>query len=177
MSPATRRVLLPLSAAALLAGLAACTSKLHDTGYVGTWTHGNEQVRSTVAIVRSGEGYLFRWGKESADGRLKVRCDWQGGCEEFVDGEKVTTYQFRSWLDEASGLLRVECHSRGAKADAIEQHYVDQLMVDKDGMRLVARTIERQGQVFEGKTGSVYTYTKVSDGVVDPPAGSAVAGG
>ena len=95
-----------------LAVAVGCGPHISDTGYAGTWSHRGLSGESTLAIAKRGDAYLFRWGRTSDDGRLQVRCDWDGACEELYDGEMVGTYQFRTWVEEESGRLRVECRGR-----------------------------------------------------------------
>ena len=149
----------------------ACGPRVSDTGYVGSWIREGIGVVTTISIVGQGDVYRFRWGRESDDGRVHVRCNWEGECTEMIDGETAATYQMRSWVDEESGLLRVECRGRrgtGTERE-VDVHYVDELLVRRDGMRLVSRVIASNGVVFEGKGHGKRVFEKLSDAVVDPP--------
>ena len=154
--------------------VAACGPGVSDTGYTGNWSRQGLGLVTTVSIVRQGDGYLFRWGRESDDRRLQVRCDWAGECEEKIDGQTSARYHMRSWVDEESGLLRVE--GRGLRWEGSEHeeevHYVDELRVRRDGMLLVSRTIARDGVELEGRGHGRRIFEKTSDTVVDPPPGS-----
>jgi hypothetical protein len=149
----------------------ACGPQISDTGYTGTWSKKGSNTQTTVAIVRDGEGYLFRWGRDSVDGRLKVRCDWEGNCEETFDGASTGRYKMRTWINEENGRLRVEC--RGTQLDhagnTVELHYVDELLVRANGMRLVSRLVERDGTELEGRGHGRRVFDKISDTVIDPP--------
>ncbi len=153
---------------ALLAGCDAPV-RVSDTGYVGTWTRGNDRVSSTIAIYHDGERYRFRWFVHSKDGKWSVRCDWDGQCEEFVDGEKTSVYTFRTWTEETTGHLMVECTGRVWKPREVEIHYVDELVLADEGRTLWSYTLERGGQRFEGDARPRRQFRKVSDAVANPP--------
>ena len=156
----------------------ACGPSISNTGYTGTWSSQGLNTETTIAIVNVKGKYLFRWGLESPDGTLKVRCDWGGDCVETFDGEQMATYRMRTWVDEASGLLRVEC--RGKRNDPnlgeIDVHYLDELIVRKKGTHLVSLARGRDGELFEGRGHGRRDYDKISDSVVDPPPGRGAGG-
>ena len=131
----------------------ACGPSISDTGYTGTWSRQGTNLETTIAIVNVDGEYLFRWGRESPDGRVLVRCDWDGRCEKSFDGEITGTYQLRTRVDEESGLLRVEC--RGRRNDPnlgeIEVQYIDELITREQGTRLISRVRGRDGEIFEGR--------------------------
>jgi hypothetical protein len=158
-------------ALALLVGSMACGAhpRVSDTGYVGTWQRGDERARSTIAIVKQGSRYLFRWSQTSADNRWSVRCGWEGKCEEVIDGEKVADYNFRTWIDETTGRLVVECSGRVIKPKDMIVHDVDHLEVEPGGTSLGCHTVERNGQHFAVDGGPARWFKKISDSVVDPP--------
>lgn len=153
---------------------AACGPSVSDTGYTGTWTKPGLGIMTTISIVRHGDGFLFRWGRESEDGRVQVRCDWQGACEEIIDGEVLATYRMRTWVDEESGHLRVECRGlrHQGSDEATQVHYVDELIVRRDGTRLISRMIANDGVEFERKGQGRRVFEKYSDSVIDPPPAS-----
>ena len=151
-------------------GGCAKTPVVSDTGYSGTWERGTEVVKSRLAIVELGGAYHVRWTRLSADGRWKTLCDWNGRCEEFVDDEKTSDYTFKAWVDPDSQLLRVECTGFVQKPNEAHFHWIDELLVKDDGRRLVARTLEEQGRVYEG-TKPKRNFKKVSNDVEDPPPG------
>ena len=133
-----------LALACLALATSACgglSDVVSDTGYQGTWQRGNERVQSTVSIVEVDGKHLFRWEKTSEDGRVKVRCGWQGPCEEFVDGEKVSDFTIRPWIDEETQRLRVECNGTTHSPEVVI-HYVDELVVMNNGLTLRSHTIE-----------------------------------
>jgi len=152
-----------------LLALAGCEPQISNTGYTGTWSRDELNGSSIVAIVARGDSYLFRWGRQSDDGRLRVRCDWDGNCEEHYDGEQVAGYHFRSWIEEATGHLRVECRGEIFGESAEEVHYIDELVVRDEGLRLVSRNIEDRGKRFPPKQRGKRSFAKLSDAVVDPP--------
>ena len=174
MRAAPRAWLRPLLVLGLALALGACEREptISDTGYVGTWSKGTERSRSTISIRRKGDAYQFRWGASSADGNWKVRCDWSGRCEEFVDGEKTSDYRFRTWVDPRTNLLMVECRGKVFKPNQLDVHYVDQLEVEPGGRVLWSYTLERGGQRFDGDARPRRFFEKVSDEVVDDPSGS-----
>jgi hypothetical protein len=142
-----------------------------DTGYQGTWQRGNERVTSTIAIVNVDGDYRFRWSVTSADGKRKVKCSWEGLCEEFVEGEKASDYTFRTWTDEESGHLRVECNGNVYRPTPAEVHYIEELIVGKKGLALRSYTIEDMDGTYEVRKGPRRKFTKVSDHVAEPPEG------
>jgi hypothetical protein len=168
MSP-LRSLALGLLGCALV--LTACGPRISDTGYTGTWSREGSDVVTTISIANVDGEYLFRWGRETLDGVVQVRCDWDGLCEENVDGEPVATYQMHAWIDDESGLLRVECRGRRIDREGgeVEVHYLDELVVRNDGKRLVSRVRGRNGEIFEGLGHGRRVFEKISDSVVDPP--------
>jgi len=128
-------------------------------------------VQSTISIVKKDGEYLFRWGLKSTDATWKVRCGWDGMCQEFVDGEKTSEYGFRIWVDEESGRLRIECTGKVSKPSEMDVHYIDELMLGRDRLRLRALTLERDGTKYEGPEKPTRVFVKLSDYVDDPPSG------
>ncbi len=165
MTPRTCRIAVALAAAALV----ACAPEVSDTGYAGTWSRGNEIVRSTLAIVESGSGYLVRWTLTSTDGGREVRCDWDGRCEQFSGGELSAEFQLAPTVDPGSGNLFIEGRGTLYTPEGEQEfHFRDELFV-RPGHRLVARTREEQGTVYDGRRGPKRTFRKVADTVEDPP--------
>ncbi len=158
----------------VLLTLATLACDVHEpvsnTGYTGTWERGNERMRSRLAIVEWNGQYLVRKNLNSADGRHKVRCDWSGHCEEFVDGGKTSEYTFRTWVDPKSKRLWIECHGTITNPTPLELHYVDELLLKDDGLRIRARTLEEQGRKHT-KGLPKRDYRKISNSVSDPPPG------
>ncbi len=145
--------------------------EVSDTGYEGTWQRGGDQVKSTLAIARVGDEFLFRWSISSTDGLREVRCGWDGRCKEFVDGEQTSTYAFRTWIDESSGRLRVECKGKVERPTPLEIHYIDELVLKKEGLLLRSFTIEDHERSYEPGQGPRRNFGKISDAIEDPPAG------
>ncbi len=150
----------------------ACTvrPKVGDTGYQGTWGRGNERVRSTLALFRQGDRWLVRVGVVSDDRNWTIRCGWDGRCEERVGGLKVYDHRFSASLDPATGHLRVECVAKAVAPGREDVHYVDELVVEPGGKRLVALTVERDGRPLPPEGRPRREYEKIADGVADPPS-------
>ncbi|MBZ5640763.1 MAG: hypothetical protein LAO51_18655 [Acidobacteriia bacterium] len=169
-----RRAPVLLTAFCILASL-ACTvrPKASDTGYLGTWSRGNDRNVSIVSIAKSGDRYFFRWRKTSYDGKFKVDCDWYGRCEERLNGEKMATYEFSPRLDPATGHLMIESTERRLLPEKVDTHYLDELVVEPGGKVLWSYTVERDGQKFTGSARPMRSLDKVADGVggVPPVAG------
>ncbi len=173
MTAEKRRTARIVTIAALAATAAACISSapVNNTGYTGTWSRGNDRVQSIVAIVKQPDGYRFRWTKVSSDGKLQVRCGWDGACEERLDGKVIANYRFTPSVD-ASGKLRIEAVEERLEPEKKTLHYVDQLEVEPGGKVLWSYTIERDGQKYEGNARPKRSFRKVSDGVAEPPGGT-----
>lgn len=155
--------------AALVLAAGGCAPKVSDTGYVGTWTRGSAEYTSTIAIFHGKSGYRFRWKVDTSSGRWKVRCDWEGRCEEFVDGEKTSQYTFVTREDPTTGHLIVECTGKVTKPRPADIRYVDELEVAPGGLELRSYSRERGGQRFEGKARPLVTFRKVADEVGEMP--------
>jgi hypothetical protein len=155
--------------------LSGCSGGLPDeisnTGYVGTWQRGSDFVQSTFSIVEIDGSYAVRWEKRSADGKAHVDCDWQGRCEEFVDGSRTSEYAFRVWVDEESGRLRVGCRGRVYGATPAEFDYVDELILRDDGHTLRFQRVADAIRPFDPERPPRRDYGKISDYVRDPPEG------
>jgi hypothetical protein len=142
--------------------------KISDTGYTGTWSKGNDRVISIVAIAKVGERYLFRWTKRSYDGKLEIRCGWDGRCEERLNGRSMATYEFRTQVDPASGRLVVECDERRLEPEKLSLDYRDELVVEPGGKVLSSYTVERSGTVLSGDERPRRSFDKVADAVSGP---------
>jgi hypothetical protein len=164
-------------AAVLLAAIAVgCAGKpaVSDTGYAGTWGHGNDRIRSTLSIVREGNGWRARISVRSSDGTYAMRSGWDGRGESVQDGAKTYDLVFRTQVDAGSGRLRVECTGTPVAPTNAPVHYVDELVVEPGGLTLSAYTLERGEQRFEEGARPHREFRKVSDGVKDaPPARAA----
>jgi hypothetical protein len=152
-------------------GVAGCIGPplVTNSGYTGTWSRGRDRSPSILAIVKVGDVYRVRWSKRTEDGRLQIKCNWDGACEEFFEGAKVADYQFGSWLDAESGHLFVEVVEKRTVPTVFEQRYTDELVLDPGGKILHSHTVERNGERFPLGEGSSRSFDKVSDGVIDPP--------
>jgi hypothetical protein len=157
-------------AAALV--LAGCTGEpKSDTGYVGTWKTGTDWIESTIAIVRAADGFATRVSVVTSDGKRAVRCDWDGRCEEYVEGRLTSTYDMSTWVDEDTGHLMLESRRHILVPEEREEYQLDELVVGDDGLTLWAYSRERGGQRFSADRRPKRSYTKFSDRVTDPPRG------
>lgn len=156
--------------AGVLAGC-SCAPAVSDTGYVGTWARGNDRATSTIAIAKDGEQYRFRWTVASVDGKWKVRCDWEGNCEEFVEADKVATYKFDCWFDSGRDRLMVKMVRTGTERSPDSHTDIDVLELEpgKGGTVLWSHTIQRDDRHFEPGAGPTRYFTKVSNAITDPP--------
>lgn len=163
-------VALPILAASCLPETRPLVS---DTGYEGTWSRGNMRGNSIVAIVRVGDAYRFRWSKRTyapgGEAKLVVVCDWEGRCTETLNGKVLATYRFRTWLDETTGRLHVEGVEDRVEPERFTNRFVDELVVEDEGRTLWRYTKERMGQSFEGVGRPMASFSKLSDGIADPP--------
>lgn len=159
------RKLLNLSLAAAVTLACSGAPELSDTGYVGIWSRGSDdRAVSTIAIVRDGEAYRFKWNVDTADGSRSVRCGWDGRCEETVDGAKTIDYTFRTWTDPETGHLFVECRGRGVRPERdVQIHYVSELMVDDGGLSLLAHERERDGKSHPEEVSRLRVFEKRSN--------------
>ena len=161
-----RGIVIPLAAASAI----ACGPTVSDTGYVGTWSRGNERQSSTVFIDRVGDDYRFRIGVSSADGARRVTCDAESHCAESVRGRKTIDYQFWTRLEPGTDGLIVEYDVTPVREDSRPFRYLDVVTVEDEGLTLRVATLERDGVKFETK-GEQPTrfFSKVSDKVAVPP--------
>jgi hypothetical protein len=155
---------------------ASCSSKgfaPSNTGYTGTWMRSNYRAASVIAILLDTGGYKFRWNKVSYDEQGKVAlvvdCQWNGDCVEILKGEKVATFRHSASIDPATGHLVVEAIESREKPTAFTHRIVDEFVLDPDGLRMTAYTLERQGQTFSGDGRPMKHFVKVADGVAFPP--------
>lgn len=159
-------------AAVLLSALArGCAGKpaASDTGYAGTWGQGNDRIRSTLSIVREGDGWRARISVRSSDGTYAMRSGWDGRGESIQDGAKTYDLDFRTAVDPGTGRLRVECAGTPLASSNAPIHYVDELVVEPGGLTLSVYTLERGGQRFEADARPRREFTKVSDEVKEAP--------
>ena len=138
-----------------------------DTGFRGTWRRSNDRNSSIVSIVASDGAYRFRWTKRSFDGKLTVLCDWDGRCEERLNGALMATYRIRTWLE--NGKLYTETVENRQVPEARTFRYTDEMEVADGGMTLWNYTVERDGQRLQGNERPRRSFHKVADGVAEPP--------
>lgn len=165
-----------LALSILLVAVAACSggkTTTTDTGYEGTWVRGGELVTSTISIVKVDGVYKYRVGLVSEDGKRIIRCDWEGVCEEFIDGEKTSDYKYTTRFNEESKTLEVECVGSVHRPTVASIHDIDELVVKRNGLKLRRRAILRGDKSYRkgDYPRPLADYTKLSDQVVDPPPG------
>jgi len=144
-----------------------------DTGYEGTWGRGNDRVSTRISIAKVDGEYKYRVGLISDDGKRVIRCDWDGKCNEFIDGEKTSEYQHTTSFDDATQHLVVECVGKVHYPTAASIHDIDELVVKGKGLKLRRKALRRGDKTYkQGDYPRPYiNYTKISDQIVDPPAG------
>ena len=157
-----------------VAGMAALMScagdpAVSDTGLTGTWMRESNRTVSLIALTKLDDRYLFRWSKFGADDDFRIRCDWDGRCEEWKGGRKLAEYRFATRTEEISGRLLVECHETRLLPKPLERDFTDELVVEPGGKVLWSYTIEREGETFESGKGPQRSFTKVADSIADPP--------
>ena len=155
----------------LLVALSSCSFGLppmvSDTGYLGTWSRGNDRNVSILAIAKSGETWRFRWTKRSFDGKFSVLCTWEGKCEERLLGDLVATYDIETRF--ADGKLYTETIEERKVPSVSTLRYTDVMEVADGGRTLWNYTIERDGQQYEGTSRPMRSFSKVADAVLEPP--------
>ena len=150
--------------------LAGCgSSEPTNTGYTGSWSHGNQWVESTIYIWHDGEKYRFRWSSIAKDGGSEVICDWDGRCEEWLEGEKASEYNFKIWEDENTGFLMVRCEGEVYRPESLIVEYTDELVLTEDGLGLWSYTNYSKGVTYEGDHRPKRLLAKLSDTVPEPP--------
>ncbi|HJQ97575.1 MAG TPA: hypothetical protein VJ826_04620 [Candidatus Polarisedimenticolaceae bacterium] len=154
---------------AALSALAACglPPMLSDTGYLGTWSRGNDRNVSIVAIAQSGDRWLLRWTKRSFDGKLSVLCGWDGHCEERLLGELVATYDITTRYED--GKLCTDTIEKRTVPEVTTLQYTDVMEVTDGGRTLWNYTSDRNGEHYEGMARPMRSFSKVANAVVDPP--------
>jgi len=142
---------------------------ISDTGYRGTWSRGNDRNVSIVAIAEVDGRWFFRWTKRSFDRKFTVLCDWEGRCEEKLNGNLLATYAITTRYDEQSGVLSTETLEERMLPDKQTFRYTDVMEVKDTGRTLWNYTIERDGQHYEGTARPQRSFSKVANSVADPP--------
>jgi hypothetical protein len=164
-------------AALLIAALSAtaCTvkPKRSDTGFTGTWGRKGPigDYQSTVAIAKQGERYLFRWKLDAKDRSWSVRCDWEGLCEERLDGKKIAEYKFEVTQKPGENFLTVTCTRTPVEKGINGFRYVDDLVLEPGGLNMTSYTRELNDRTYPRDSTMVKSFDKVSDRISEPPAG------
>ena len=158
-----------LAPIAVLFALAACglPPMVSDTGYLGTWSRGNDRNVSIVAIAKAGDRWRFRWTKRSFDGKLSVLCSWEGLCEERLLGELVATYEITTRFED--GKLHTDTIEKRTVPELTTLQYTDVMEVTDGGRTLWNYTTDRNGDHYEGMARPMRSFSKVADAVVAPP--------
>jgi hypothetical protein len=158
---------------ALVAAGCSGEPEISNTGYVGMWKRGSDELQSTISIVRNGDGYLFRWNLASADNRRKVDCDWSGYCKEFSDGELTAEHWFEAVVNPDNDRIVLTGRARFRGENQREDRFVEELRVRKEGAQLRVVRFEFNDTVYEGDARPRWIFYKISDEVLDPPADAA----
>jgi hypothetical protein len=140
-----------------------------DTGYRGTWSRGNDRNVSILAITEEGGRWWFRWTKRSFDRKYTILCDWNGRCEERLNGKLAATYAITTRFDTATGLLGTETVEERLIPERQVFRYTDVMEVRDEGRTLWNFTIDRDGQHYEGAARPQRSFTKIANGIADPP--------
>jgi hypothetical protein len=142
---------------------------ISDTGYRGTWRRSNDRAVSIVAITEQSGRWYFRWTKRSSDGKSTVLCDWDGACEERLDGQRVATYTITTRFDAASGTLWADTVEERVTPSKRTLRYTELLEVKDGGLTLWNYTTDRDGEHFEGNGRPMRSFTKTANSVANPP--------
>ncbi len=156
-----------------LAMLSSCglPPMISDIVYRGTWSRGNDRNVSIVAIAEIDGRWFFRWTKRSFDRKFSILCDWEGRCEERLNGNLLATYAITTRYDEPSGVLSTDTVEERVIPDKQTFRYTDVMEVKDNGRTLWNYTTERDGQHYEGLARPMRSFTKIADSVADPPRG------
>lgn len=150
---------------------AACSPKVSDTGYVGTWARGRPESRSMISIARAGDQYRFQWKLASVDGKWTVSCDARSHCVEKYEGKKIGDYDFTTRLAPETGHLIVESAQTSYEPDGKVRGTVkdlDELVVEENGLKLGCYTFERNGSRMSRAEGPQRHFEKISDAPLEP---------
>ena len=149
----------------------ACSPKVSDTGYIGTWARGKPESRSVISISKAGDQYGFHWRLRSLDGKWVVKCDAEVHCLETYEGKLIGDYRFATRTDPATGHLIVESDHVSYEPDGKLQGTVkdvDELVVEENGLSLGCYTFERDGVKLTRQEGPQRHFEKISDAVMEP---------
>jgi hypothetical protein len=164
-----KRAKLAVTFVAFIGGACHFQPMITDTGYKGTWSRGNARNVSIIAITEVDGTWKFRWTKRSFEGKLMILCDWDGRCEERLNGKLVATYAITTRFDSTSGLLHTDTVESRVFPDIQTFRYSDVMEVEDGGFTLWNYTVDRDGQHYEGVARPKRSFSKVADSVADPP--------
>jgi len=144
---------------------------ISDTGYRGTWSRGNDRNVSIVAIAEVDGRWFFRWTKRTFDRKFTILCDWEGRCEERLNGKLIATYAMTTRYDAATETLSTETVEERMVPDRQTFRYTDVMEVNDNGRTLWNYTSDRDGQHYEGAARPKRSFAKIANSVADPPRG------
>jgi len=168
MKAAMRSVTTLLLAVAMLAGC-DLPPMVSDTGYRGTWSRSNRHNISIVSITEVGGRWFFRWTKRTFDGQLVILCDWDGRCEERLNGTLAATYAVTTRFDAATGELYTDTVEERQLPGKQTFRYTDVMEVRDGGLTLWNFTTDRDGSHFEGGERPQRSFSKIANSVPGPP--------
>jgi len=156
-----------------LAMLSSCglPPMVSDAGYRGTWSRGNDRNVSIVAIAEVDGRWFFRWTKRSFDRKFTILCDWEGRCEETLNGNLLATYAITTRYDAPSGVLSTDTIEERMVPDKQTFRYTDVMEVKDNGRTLWNFTTDRDGNHYDGAARPMRSFTKIANSVADPPRG------
>jgi hypothetical protein len=140
-----------------------------DTGYRGTWSRSNARNVSIVSITEVGGRWFFRWAKRTFDGKLVIMCDWDGHCEERLNGQLTATYAMTARYDDAAGLLYTDTVEERQLPEKQTFRYTDVMEVTDGGLTLWNFTTDRDGSHFEGGARPQRSFRKIANSVPGLP--------
>jgi hypothetical protein len=122
-----------------------------------------------MAITESEGRWYYRWTKRSFDGKETVLCDWEGHCEERINGKVAATFTITTRYDAGSNTLSIETAEDRVFPVKRSHHYGEVMEVADAGRTLRNYTTDQDGQHFEGGARPSRSFLKVADSVADPP--------
>ena len=151
--------------------LASCDlpPMISDTGYRGTFRRGNDRSVSIVAITEISGRWYSRWTKRSFDGTYIIECDWDGRCEERLNGRQSAKSTITTRFDAASGTLSTDTVEERVFPEKKTVRTTEVMDVTDLGLTLRSFTTDRDGQHFEGLARPTRSFTKIANSVADPP--------
>ncbi len=153
----------------LLLGACDLPPMVSDTGLRGTWVRRAGEGLSIVSITEIDGRWYVRSTRRSPDGTQSTRCEWDGRCQETLDGKLAATSTVTTTYDPDTATLTTDIAEERIYPSKKTIHLREDLLVDDHGRTLRIFTVDRGGQRFEHKGGPQRWLTKVADSVPDPP--------